>query len=194
MSLVLKLIYLWRCCDRSAMLCLLQLWDLSHSRISLGGCVGLGSRAQVFFQGQHDPSECVAVESRGSSTLTLQTQPWRLRATTTFSGRGKKQAVIISSMRWMRSSIPSVTAALVPGRSYYSFLLSHVFLFLCSSRSASLGPGGPRQSLSLGNVAQQHSPNKRQLKWMFPFSLFDWQLSAGAESCATNSAQEVLHR
>lgn len=49
-------------------------------------------------------------------------------------------------------------------------------------------------NLSLGNIAQQHRPKKRRLKRLFAFSLFDWQLSAGEESCATNSAREVLHR
>lgn len=115
---------------------------------------------------QHGPSKWAAVESRGSSPHTLQTEPQRLRTTTTFSGRGKKQAVVISSTRQMSSPIPSLhlrqpqcqaEATALP-------LPSPIFSFLCSSGSTSLGPGRPQQSLLLGNIAQQHSLKEGQSK------------------------------
>lgn len=91
------------------MLCLLPVQDHSHPRGAHGAVLPFAQEPKSSLpRAQHGPSKWAAVESRVSSPHTLQTEAQRLRTTTTFSGRGKKQAVVISSTRQMSSPIPSL--------------------------------------------------------------------------------------
>lgn len=104
---------------------------------------------------QHSPSKWADLESRGSSFLTLQIEPQRFRATTTFRGKRKKQTVVMSFMIQMNSFIPLLKVASVPSRSYHSALPSPFsYLFLSLGLPALVQEGHSR-------VAGEYSPAAR---------------------------------
>lgn len=179
------------------MLCLLQAQDHCHHRGRPWGCLGLHSRDQDFSpkpkcpppRAQHGPSKRTAVESRGSPpTYPVDKAPesqnhyslqWKRQETSRYLFLYKANVYLSHHLRQPLCQVGPNSVLFPAPFSLFSVFLDPLALAqeghgcLCSCTSAS---------------------DWGQLQWTLAFPLFDWQLSAGLGSCATNSAQEVLHR
>lgn len=123
---------------------------------------------QLWKAGAHHPAD-TAPDTWGHHHL-----PLKGKITGSSLSSMRKLSLFIPSDRWSHCQA-GATAPVCPAPS---------FSFLCFSGSAKLGPGRLQQGLLLRKIAQNHNLKKGQLKQLSAFSLSDWQLGAGKESCA----------